>query len=165
MNSDPKTVDEIRAQMRVIRRDLRANVQGIVDNASQMFDWKNYVRSFPWVAVGGAAIIGFMLVPRRRVVTAHIPQKTQESLEKLTHEIHAAVAPARPPVASSLMATLLPVVGGIAFRVGTSYLTRMGSNWLDQMTQATPSSANRAPGRAAETPSAGMHTVQFPKRR
>lgn len=154
-DAEPMTADEIRAQMRAIRRDLRANVQGIVVNANQLFDWRNYVRSFPWLTLGAAAFVGYLLVPRRKYATLAIPKKTQESLESLRQEIQAAVAPPPQP-APNLVATLLPVVGGIALKVGTSYLTRMAGNWLDQMTQQTSQSVS---GRAASsTPS----TVRFP---
>lgn len=132
---ETKTAEEIRAQMRLIRRDLRANVQGLVVNANQLFDWKNYVRSFPWLTLGGAALIGYMLVPRRRYATLAIPKKTQESLESLRQEIQAAVAPPPPPPAPSLAATLLPIVGGMALKVGTSYLTRLAGSWLEQTTR------------------------------
>jgi hypothetical protein len=149
------TVDEIRAQMRVIRRDLRANVQGIVVNANQLFDWKNYVRSFPWLTLGAAALVGYLLVPRRKYATLAIPKKTQESIENLRQEIHAAVAPPPPAPAPSLVATLLPVVGGIALKLGTSYLTRMAGNWLEQ---ATRGAAN---AESAQAPSQDR-TVRFP---
>jgi len=68
--------------MRAIRRDLRANVKEIVVGTSQMFDWKNYVRSFPWATIATAAVIGYLLVPRRR--EAALPLETKESLENLT---------------------------------------------------------------------------------
>jgi hypothetical protein len=126
------TVDEIRAQMREIRRDLPANVHGIVVNAGQMFDWKNYVRSFPWLAIGGAALVGYLLVPRRR--PAVIPPQTQEALEKLSDRIQTvAVAPRPAQRSTSLAGTILPILGGIALRIGTAYLTRVGSEFLNRM--------------------------------
>ncbi len=128
------TAEEIRAQMRVIRRELRNNVQGLVSNASQMFDWKSYVRSFPWTFVAVAAVAGYLLVPRRKIVT--LPRETEQSLKSLSEEIRAAVAPPPKPQ-PSLISTILPVLGGLALRAGTTYLTRMGTSYLHKMLNGT----------------------------
>lgn len=132
MEQQPLSVDEIRTQMRTIRRDLRENVKEIVVGASQIFDWKSYVRSFPWTFVAAAAVLGYLLVPRRRRPPAGLIQ-TKESIDQLAEEIKAAVAPKPPPPsAQSLAGVLLPVLGGVALRVGTSYLTRVGTGFLEQ---------------------------------
>ena len=57
MESNELTAEQIRERMREIRRDLRADVKGIVVHASHMFDWKSYVRSFPWGSLAAAAIV------------------------------------------------------------------------------------------------------------
>lgn len=153
MDSQPLTADQICQQMRQIRRDLRANVEEIVVGASQMFDWKSYVRSFPWTTVATAAIVGYLLVPRRREPVA-TRRETKESLDKLTQEVKAAVAPPPPPPSPGLIGAVLPVLGGIAFRVGTSYLTKLGTQLIDQVARdgqfaSAPKPSTKSPANPA----------------
>ena len=55
----------IRQRMEEVRCDLDQDVQGIVEGARDMRDWRSYVRSYPWVCVGAAVAVGYLLVPRR----------------------------------------------------------------------------------------------------
>jgi hypothetical protein len=142
MESQPLTVEEIRSQMRTIRRDLRGNVQEIVVGASQFFDWKSYVRSFPWTFVAAAAILGYLLVPRRKQPPVEL-LRTKESVDQLAEEIKAVVAPKPRPPAPSVIGAILPIVGGVALRVGTSYLTRFGTGLLEQLLNQPPTPARR----------------------
>jgi hypothetical protein len=141
------SADEIRAKMRSIRRDLRANVKDMVANASQMFDWKSYVRSFPWSSVAIAAVLGYLLVPRRMKVVAY----DKATLENFLRENHLVAAPPAEKPAPSVWGTLLPVLGGAAVRIGTSYLTRRGVEWLSQLTPGGAAS-NVQPPAASSRP-------------
>jgi len=154
----PLTADQIREQMRQIRRDLRANVEEIVVGASQMFDWKSYVRSFPWTTVATAAILGYLLVPRRREAVA-TPRETKESLDKLTQEVKAAVTPPPPPPSPGLIGAVLPVLGGIALRVGTSYLTKLGTQLIDQFARdgQFPSAPKSLPAKSSPSAPSSAH--------
>jgi len=139
--------------MRAIRRDLRANVKEIVVGTSQMFDWKNYVRSFPWATIATAAVIGYLLVPRRR--EAALPLETKESLENLTKEVKAAVAPPPREPSFSLVKLVWPVLSTVVLRVGTSYLTQLATSLLDLQNQGGPSPSNR-PGAGPAGADQGM---------
>jgi hypothetical protein len=57
--------EEIQQQMRQVRRELGEDVQEIVDSARTMTDWRHYVRTYPWVCLGAAAVVGFLVVPSR----------------------------------------------------------------------------------------------------
>lgn len=142
MESQPLTVEEIRSQMRGIRRDLRDNVKEIVVGASHIFDWKIYVRSFPWTFVAAAAILGYLIVPRRKQPPVELVE-TKESIEQLAEEIKSAVAP-KPAPPPNLASVILPVLGGVALRVGTAYLTRMGTGLIEQFL-SQPSAAHNRP--------------------
>ena len=89
----PLTAEQIQAQMHGIRRDFRDNVKGIVANANQIFDWKSYVRSFPWVSVGVVAAVGYLLVPRRMKVIAY----DKAAIEQYLKENQLVVAPPEVP--------------------------------------------------------------------
>jgi len=141
------SADEIRVKMRSIRRDLRANVKDMVANASQMFDWKSYVRSFPWSSIAVAAVVGYLLVPRRMKVVAY----DKATLESFLREKHLVAAPPPEKPANTVWGTLLPVLGGAAVRIGTSYATRLGLELLSQLTQGGASKV-QPPGAAAARP-------------
>lgn len=65
--------------MSTIRQELDDDVQEVVAEARQLTDWKHYVRDFPWVTLGAAAAVGYLLVPRRLEVV----RPDAESLAKL----------------------------------------------------------------------------------
>ena len=64
-NSAELKAVEIRQRMSVIRRYIRDDVDGIVQNAQQLADWKHYVRAFPLGSLVVAAVAGYVAVPRR----------------------------------------------------------------------------------------------------
>jgi hypothetical protein len=60
--------EEIQRQMREVRVELRDEVQELVGNARELTDWPAYVRAYPWVCVGAAFAVGFLIVPSRPTV-------------------------------------------------------------------------------------------------
>jgi hypothetical protein len=68
MSTSSNQAETIQQQMRQVRRELREGVEEIVENARVMTDWTHYVRTYPWVAVGAAAAVGYLLVPSRTPV-------------------------------------------------------------------------------------------------
>lgn len=72
--------EEILRRMKEIRNDLDEDVQEIVEQARAMQDWRTYMKSHPWVFVGAAVAVGYILVPNRRVrvetnATVQVPAK------------------------------------------------------------------------------------------
>lgn len=113
--------------MREIRRDLRADVKGIVVHASHMFDWKSYVRSFPWGSLAAAAIVGYLIVPRRKVV-----RPDTETLEAIVREQQKlAPPPPSPPPQRTMVGAIMPIVGGMVARFAIDYATKVGLGLLD----------------------------------
>jgi len=134
--------------MRGIRRDLRANVNDMVTNASQIFDWRNYVRSFPWSSVAVAAVLGYILVPRRMKVVAY----DKATLENFLRENQLVAAPPPEKPANTVWGTLLPVLGGAAVRIGASYAINLGVKLLSQMNQTPGPVSGPAPATARPAP-------------
>jgi hypothetical protein len=62
--------DEIQRQMRRVRAELGDDVQGLVDSAQVATDWHSYVRAYPWLAVGAAAAVGYLIIPSRPRIAA-----------------------------------------------------------------------------------------------
>ena len=70
--------DQLRRQMAQVRHELRDDVDGVVAQAKEMTEWRYYVREHPWVCVGVAAAVGFLVVPNKiRVVSPAADQLEQ----------------------------------------------------------------------------------------
>lgn len=66
--SHPTEVDEIRHSMQQVRLHINQDVEGVVQNAREMTDWRHHVKSHPWLSVAVAAAVGYALVPARKQV-------------------------------------------------------------------------------------------------
>jgi hypothetical protein len=129
------TAEAIRLEMRRIRRDLRANVKEAVANASQLFDWKSYVRSFPWTSLAIAGVVGYLLVPRRTKIIAYNKQAVEDFLK----ERNLVAAPPPPPsMGAAITRTLLQMAATTALRFGTAYLTKLSSDFFTGGAAAQP---------------------------
>jgi hypothetical protein len=51
--------------MQGIRRDIDQDLEDVSASAHSMVDWKHYVKTYPWVCLGTAAALGFLVVPKR----------------------------------------------------------------------------------------------------
>jgi len=60
--------DQIQREMREIRAELREDVHDIVESASKMADWTQYVTAYPWLCVGAALAAGYLIIPQRAVI-------------------------------------------------------------------------------------------------
>ena len=60
------TSDDIERQLAKMRSVLDQDVRGLANQARTLVDWRYHFGSHPWLYCGGAAALGFMLVPRRQ---------------------------------------------------------------------------------------------------
>lgn len=65
--------------MASIRRDLDNDVDEIVENVNELTKLQYYMRNYPWLLLGGAAFLGYWVIPSRYEI--HSPDP--ETLEKL----------------------------------------------------------------------------------
>jgi hypothetical protein len=68
-----ESVDDIRRRMAEIRSELHHDMTAVVEGASSAVDWRSYVRERPWVSLGAAFALGYVLVPRRAPATGVEP--------------------------------------------------------------------------------------------
>ncbi len=121
-------VDEIRRKMAWIRRELRDDVLGVVESAEEIADWRHYIRDYPWAAVGLAAAVGFMLVPKRRTVE---PAAVARAVAAEIQPVQAAAVEA-PRKGRGLIGAGLGLLAPIVLRVAQNYATHFVSNWVAQ---------------------------------
>lgn len=150
VDNNEMTAETVQRQMREIRRELRNNVSGVVSGANQLLDWKSYVRRNPWLIVGSAVVVGYMLVPRRsRELDA--AAATQESLDNLAEEVRTRASVA-PTSSSSFNITgmVMPVLGGVLTRVGAAVGARLTEQILESLASTSPMTSQQRPGSADE---------------
>ena len=68
-----REIDEIRRQMAQIRHDLHQDVSSVVSGVSdvveevtEVMDWRSTLARHPYVLVGSAMLVGYLIVPRRK---------------------------------------------------------------------------------------------------
>jgi hypothetical protein len=128
----------IRQRMEVVRRDLDQDVQEIVEGARDLRDWRSYVKSYPWVCAGAALAVGYLIVPRHRVVM----QPDAETLAELVKQSHLATTPRLTPIGMA-RGLLLRGVGNLLMQSVTSYVQLRAGNLFDPPAASTPQDDQR----------------------
>jgi hypothetical protein len=135
MNNDD--TDWLREQMARVRNHLADDVVEVVEQAKELTDWRSYVRRHPWMCVGAAAAIGFMMVPvRRRAAVA----STRNLAEPNGYQATGAMSDDRPAStrSASTMQPLINLAAGLAVR----RLVSIAGNQLQNMLVSRANSAN-----------------------
>ena len=126
LHNSPATT-AIRQRMEEVRCDLDEDVQEIVEGARDMGDWRSYVRSYPWVCLGAAAVAGYLIVPRR----------PWETLARLANQGRL-LALSQFPRQGSTSGMLLSMVSNLVMRRVSSYA-------LQQVGRLFPTEASKSP--------------------
>ena len=124
------TAEDIRREMQLVRRRVRAEVSGVVDGARQLTDWRSYPQRFPWATLGVAAALAYTAVPKRQEVV----RPDSDDLKKLVrdHKLLLEAKPASAPATKGAAAALLATAGSAALRLGLSYASRRFSQRLSE---------------------------------
>lgn len=107
----------IRQRMEQVRCDLDQDVQGIVEGARDMRDWRSYPKNYPWVCVGAALAVGYLLVPRPPAAM----QPDAAALAELVKQSGWAMTP-RPTSVGKARGLLLSCVGNLVMKEVASYV-------------------------------------------
>ena len=115
--NDPPPAESVRARMQQLRCEIDGDMEDMAASARTMVDWKHYVKTYPWVCLGAAVALGFLIVPKRsRVTTPDLA-----TLTELARTGHLIVKPAA-VVAHGLFDALLATVANIAVQKATAYV-------------------------------------------
>jgi hypothetical protein len=133
--SSRNTANEIQREMRQVRRDLDEQVDELVDQARQiteeLVDWRSYVKAHPWLYLGAAAGLGYLIMPTR--VTVDRP--VADSLAELARS--GAIKLEEPEAEKSLLDRAIDM--GIA--VASSTVLQVGMTWLNHQLTGMVASA------------------------
>jgi hypothetical protein len=78
-------------RMQGIRGDIDQGLEDVSASARSMVDWKHYVKSYPWLCMGTAAVLGFLLVPKRSRATSPKAAALPETENRATDSAPSAV--------------------------------------------------------------------------
>ncbi len=139
MATESNDVDEIYHRMAVIRREHHTNVRESVAGAEAMADWGRYTWTYPWIAVGAAAAVGYLIYTSGR-------QKAVGNNATLVdgagggEPVAAVGTRGRGPswASRSLLLGVWDILSPVAIRAGQNYML----HWLEN--QFRPSTFDRA---------------------
>lgn len=63
---DGSDAEMLQRRMNSVRHELDDNFQEITGRVREFGVWQSYVRSYPWVCLGAAAILGYLMIPRKQ---------------------------------------------------------------------------------------------------
>ena len=126
--STTPAADDIERQMRALRSDLREEVQEIVDNARVMTDWHYYVRSYPWLCLGAAAALGYILVPPRVQVVKPDAAMLADLVRQHQVDVKTEV---KPQPAQGLIGSLMNMAAGVALQGAMAVASRQLNQFLE----------------------------------
>lgn len=108
-------VGVVRARMQQLRCKIEGDVADMAASARSLVDWKHYVKAYPWVCLGSAAALGFLIV-RKRSTTSYPDLGALTELAKTGHLV---VTPV-PATIRELVDALLSGVAKMAIRNATA---------------------------------------------
>lgn len=127
-----KEINDIRRQMGQIRRELHEDIQGVVAGAEAVTDWRRYVRLYPWPSVAAAAVVGYLIVPKRRKSVTEVV----EEVAPVSKKVVAAPTETKKEKRAGMVGTLFGLLMPIGVKVAQSYATNFLENWITQQGMA-----------------------------
>jgi hypothetical protein len=114
-------IEDIQRRMAQIRHEMHGEVLVAVKGARSLTDWRSLARSYPWLTLGVAAAIGYLVVPRRRSETPTIV-----AVNARAPELASLVEPQKESEKTrgrgwSIMGTVFSLLAPIAVRAAQNY--------------------------------------------
>ena len=106
-SENERSIEKIRQDIEHTRNEITDTVDLLSEKIKQTVDWKSYIREYPLLAVGGAAIVGFFFA--RKVLGQRVSH-TDELLKNLIRTATEAIRPKR-----NVPLALLTFAGKYAF--------------------------------------------------
>jgi hypothetical protein len=91
--NDPLPEDTMQERMQGIRGDIDQGLEDVSASARSMVDWKHYVKTYPWLCMGTAAVLGFLLVPKRSraAIPAALPETDHRAADSAPSAVRGVV--------------------------------------------------------------------------
>jgi hypothetical protein len=114
-------IEDIQRRMAQIRHDMHEEVLEAVKGAQSLTDWRSQVRNHPWLTLGVATAVGYLIVPGRR---SQAP--TIVAVNATRPELAALAEPQKPSANTgvtswSVMGTAFSLLAPIVVRAAQNY--------------------------------------------
>jgi hypothetical protein len=145
MSDGSPSADAIQRQMQQVRAEMREDVREMVASARELTDWTWYVRSYPWVCIGAAAAVGYLVVPAR--ARPAIAPDAKDLLELAKHQkIFVKVEEPKPK--PTLVASLMRMAAGALLQGGLAIVKHQVEQHLRPV-PPSPAASSNGNGRGA----------------
>src|SRR5262245_7039056 len=134
--------EAIRRRMAELRRELTFDVRDVGRSARAMANPAYYVRKFPWATTAVAALVGYMLVPKKKEIVKADPEMLAELVRKNQVKFDTSAA------AKDQQGMLKSLVV-----MGITWAAKVGFNYMVQQ-MTTAQSQKRPSGEEAESTAA-----------
>lgn len=115
-----------------IRREVGEDVEGLAVSAGRVFDWRQQVRDRPWLFMGVAVAVGYLIVPRRHVTVHRVKSEAKDLVETIEAKVEQvardtkaaarrAEEAARPEQSASWLGWAFGLISPLALRAAQSY--------------------------------------------
>jgi len=122
---DSQETQAILRRMEEVRCDLDEGAQEIAESARDMGEWRHYVKTYPWVSVGAACVIGYAIIPRRRLRY----RKVNRTLDELVDHSRL-LTQAHPTSTIGVRNSVLMFAGNLLWRNALSFATRQAIQYF-----------------------------------
>ena len=123
-------ISDIQRRMAQIRHDMHQEVQGAVKGAQSLTDWRSAVKSYPWLSISVASIVGYLIVPARRSVSPTIVAMGHPSPELLATSIARDQKQQPKQSGWGILGTAFSLLAPIAVRGAQNYALGYLEQWL-----------------------------------
>ena len=127
-----EAAEQIQKRMATVRSHLLDDADDVIDSARQMFEWRAYVRRYPWACMGLAAALGYFVVPNRVEL---ISPDTDTLLQLAKKNKLAVKASPTPQKRAGIASSLFTLASNTAVRGAISYLGQKGGEFVTQRTE------------------------------
>jgi hypothetical protein len=109
--------DDIRERMRFVRRAIGEDMDCFVESTKEITDWRSHMRRHPWLCLGAAIALGYLLVPKRPQILA----PDAETLLELAKQRKVVINTSPPRPKSDLLKSILLGAAGAVLRTSVAF--------------------------------------------
>lgn len=127
---DTPDAEAIQRRMKAIRSELGCEMEVITERVRDFGVWQLYVKKHPWICLGGAAILGYWIIPRKSRTPEHsLPLRVKQL------DSRPAISNSQQP--QGVVAVVFDVLAAAALRGVTNYIGYRVAKMLENYQEST----------------------------
>lgn len=160
-------IDDIRRRMAQIRRDAHYDVSHVVSEVEEAMEWRTIIRARPYIAIGVALAVGYLVVPRRRRPAERKAESVQPLLDASEAREFAPGRAEKPPksLGRKAMGWAIGLVWPLIGQTVQAYAAMWLENQIKQHLNLNPRPENApAPSERSDDAHGGSTVYRMPRR-